>query len=139
MSDAWDGLAAAERLLERAGRLSIPDLGRLIAAWTAGDEWRRVRARHAVRRAARDGGRSADLQLVEEDVDRWSESLRRGDIRTAGLGQPRHWDEDIARTRAKPAVLDAAAALLVRDLIDRADFDVLFDAWGQVIVGKSGR
>jgi hypothetical protein len=87
-----------------------------------------------VRRAVQEHGLTETLRAVEERLERWGRGRTAGVTQGALFGRMDDVDLTSARASAAPPTIDAAAAVLVRDLIPRADFDALFDAWGRAIV-----
>ena len=132
-------MAVVGGFLEVVDRLSAQDTRRLAAEWEGGDEPRRSAARRAVRQAAEASGRSEQLGWLEGHLQQWARGRTAGVTQGALFGRMDDVDLTLARAPGAPAVIDAGAALLVRDGIPAADFDALFGAWGRaIVIGRRG-
>ncbi|MHB8398613.1 MAG: hypothetical protein ACYDCI_06730 [Candidatus Limnocylindrales bacterium] len=117
---------------------SLPKLGpveytRLHAFWSGIEPAERAAAHERAQAAATAADRRALIQGIQRTILDWGgEQQSRG---TTGWGE--QWvdpDPDekrggSARSAAVPAIVDAALALALRDVLAAADFDVLFDPW----------
>jgi hypothetical protein len=88
------------------------------------------RARQAMLEAARRGGREKELERAQQEVTRWVNTWFSGGFPISGYGRDVSPGE--AAVNASPVVLDAAGALVVRDLLDPDDFDTLMGRWREL-------
>jgi hypothetical protein len=102
----------------------------MIAAWGAIDPAERTAAWRLVREETGAAGRGDLLDEARESVLRWS---RESGSALEGSPYSLTHGDDLsraeARARALPPVLDAAAALIVRDRLPIGIFDVLYAPW----------
>jgi hypothetical protein len=114
--------------LDRAGHLDREATRVLAAAWRAGDANARRAAWGEVTRAAKRTGRAAQLDDVRREIELWG--------RAAG-GSPWTWewatmtdiDRSDIRRSAMPALLDAAAAILLGAQLSGPARDTLLAPW----------
>jgi hypothetical protein len=113
---------------------SDDELVALAAAWKAGDEVARSGARASARRAASEAGLEARVVELQGALQTWAQR-RNSDARsgTGLFGSFRENWRSRARMKAFPAATDAAVALLLRDQLGPAEFDVLTEAWRAVM------
>lgn len=133
MNDAVYGpnSVEVERLIERVKRLTREeatalggsfDLDAHVAAWnTAGD---------TAMDAARDAGRTA-ARLAAADAA-W-DAARDATLAAWAVTETPTWDEVGAWEAAADIAWDTALAVVVRDLISKADFDRLTHEWVEAI------
>jgi hypothetical protein len=88
------------------------------------------RARQAMLEAARRGGREKELERAQQEVTRWVNSWFTGGFPISGYGRDISPAEAVVN--ASPVVLDAAGALVVRDLLDPDDFETLMGRWREL-------
>lgn len=124
----------ARALAEFIRSLPALDLGRLLAlaaAGRSGDEGQRSQAWSAVKRAVELHDLADELDRLRSDLLTWAGSGRmwRGDETAVRVEEFRLSD---ARLEALPALLDAAAALLLAERIDRKTRRVLLAPWESV-------
>ncbi len=133
---AETGMAAVADLLARLPFLDRGELLALAGAQTTDRSDRRA-AWRAIEdaAAAQDGGRSLDR--LRHEVAAWATRLGAivGDEAGSGLADLMLAD---VRKAAAPTVLDAAAALLVRDALSESDRAILLDPWLAVIGVQAG-
>ncbi|MHB8459562.1 MAG: hypothetical protein ACYDAK_04600 [Candidatus Limnocylindrales bacterium] len=122
---------------------ALPTLGpaecaRLHAFWAGADPARRATAHARAQTAATAApDRRAAIRDVQDAIVRWGDEPQTHG--TTGWGE--QWvDPDpvetaggSARSAAVPAIVDAALALALRDLLDPADFEALVDPWRDAI------
>lgn len=114
--------------LETASHLDRERTRVLAAAWRSADPGARQAAWREVRREADLAGRTDALEALRREIELWG--------RAAG-GSPWTWewatmtdiDRSDVRRGAMPALLDAAAAILLRDRLSTASVDVLLGPW----------
>jgi hypothetical protein len=117
-----------DRLLDRLATLSDDEVALLAAAWQEENDVARQRAWQTVKPSLRHGRLDRVLDRARSEVGRWA-AVGRSDFSGIGglLGQP--VEQANARMRAAPAVLDAVAAILAEDVLDREDWVVLSRPW----------
>jgi len=122
------GDPALRAFLDRAAHLD-PDRTRVLgAAWRAIDPDERHAAWAVIKAEAGGTGRGAQLDQLRTEIELWG--------RAAG-GSPWTWefatmtdvDRSNVRRAAMPALIDAAAAILLRDRLDDAVRDTLLAPW----------
>lgn len=132
--------ARLDRLVEAAVALDELALLHVIDAWKAEDEFDRRDAWARVKRVLKDTGRE---RLMDETRDRMRMWV--GDVRPAGVYIPGvTWQQnDRARLRseAAPAILDAAAVIIVGEMLDQQDRTLLAGPFGARLsrVARSGQ
>ena len=127
-----------EDLSTAIATLTPGDCQRLHAFWLGvGEEQRSAAHEHAQILAERSGRRDLIRDLQAELVE-WGRGTPRG---RTGWGEP-WFDPDPepgiggpSRPVAVPALLDATTALALQDLLDEADFEVLFSPWTNAMGG----
>jgi hypothetical protein len=133
--------ADLDDLSDAIAELTAGDCQRLHAFWVGvGEERRLVAHAHAQQLAERSGRRDLIRDLQVELVE-WGRGTPRG---RTGWGE-QWFDPDPepgvggpARPVAVPALLDATTALALQDLLDDADFEVLFGPWTNAMGDGSG-
>lgn len=117
---------------------SLPSLGpvecaRLHAFWSGIEPAERAAVHERAQAAASAADRRVLIRGIQQEILDWgAEHQQRG---TTGWGE--QWvdpDPDekrggSARSAAVPAIVDAALALALRDVLAAADFDLLHDPW----------
>lgn len=117
-----------DALLER---LETVDHGQaLLLAGLAGNEPERLRARGAIRDAARRGGRERELRAAQQEVTRWVNRWFSGGFQISGYG--RDITPAQAAVGAAPVVLDAIGAAVVDDLITPEEMEILTAPWREL-------
>ncbi len=121
---------ALDEFYERLAEVTPFESHAMVAAWGAIDPAERTAAWRLVREGTSASDRDDLLDEAREAVMRWSRESG-----SALQGSPyslTHGDDlsrAEARAKALPPVLDAAAALIVRDLVPAEVFDVLYAPW----------
>ena len=135
--EAWRALGpngeAVAALIERAGHLTLDEAGRLAdAAWSAaadaawGAAWRAAAGAAWGAAAGAAWVAAADAAWVATRDTAWVAT------RAAAWDAARH----AAWVATRHAARDAAAALVVRDLISQKQFQVLYGPWASVMEGE---
>lgn len=126
----WDYEAELDDLLDFLGELTVDDTRAMAAAWAEIDPAERTSAWALVRSETKAARRDRALDEARETVARWaagsSHSLE-GSPYSVSYGQD--LDKRDTRVQAAAPVLDAAAAVIVRDLLPADAFDVLYGPW----------
>ncbi len=123
------GLAAA-----RWGMTVEPGSGG--TAWVDLDE-RRAAARARLRQLAEQYGRLAALRAVGDDVAAWTTSLAHW-FPAGVIGLSPAAEELPPRMAATPAILDAAYATVMEDLLTEEETDLLCAAWDEIVPDQAG-
>jgi hypothetical protein len=126
MADFGPNQHDVERFLDRLDALDQDDLLRLTAAWEGASGEKRREAWRSARAAARAQKRDAAVDRAQSAVVSWSN--RRSPMISDAWGTFVAGDQmraDVARN-AVPALVDAIAALVVRDAIPEGAFDELY-------------
>jgi hypothetical protein len=116
-----------DSLMEEVVALDSATLRKIREAWNEIDESHRLAAWDRVKRSLERTGRNSQMNETRERVRAWVSDLPSG----AGLWNVfpgldrRHKNTMATRLAAAPAVLDAAAAVIVGDTLDESDLAVL--------------
>lgn len=121
-----------DQLLERLE--TVDQNQALFLASLDGKDSERHRARAAMLKAARAGGRERQLKAAQQEVTRWVNLWFSGGFQIAGYGRDISPAE--AAVGAAPAVLDAVGALVLRDLLSHEDFETLIGAWHELTLDQ---
>lgn len=127
-------MGSVGELADLFARLSSLDLGELraLAAARATADPVRDRAWNRIREVVGREHLERDLDRVRDEVTRWATHLVAITGQEAGSGMT-ELDLSHARRQAAPAVLDAAAALLLDDRLSEAERQALAGPWRDVI------
>jgi hypothetical protein len=120
-------------LLLRLDGLTAEQAARLNRRWASADRAERARAHAAVKDAVREARREdpaahAQVQLAQDRLLAWT-----SEVPTARSWIGRVSGVQLAREAAAPPIADAIAALVLADVLDRADARVLYAPWAEVI------
>ena len=142
MSEAGADIdARLDRLMDAAVRLDEMTLMKVVDAWMSEEDAARRDAWRRVKRALKETGRERMMNETRDRVSRWV-----GDAQPGGgaLYIPGvTWQQnDTARLRAEaaPAILDAAAVIIVGESLDQEDRTLLAGPFGARLskAGTSG-
>ncbi len=123
------------QFLDDVGHLDREAPRRLAAAWRAVDPAGRVRAWAAVKDALDASGRHAVLEDVRRQVELWGRSAG-GSPWTWEFGTMTDVDRSNLRRAAMPALVDVAAAILLRDHLAVAELEILACPWEAAVVAE---
>ncbi|MGZ3586923.1 MAG: hypothetical protein ACXVAE_00820 [Candidatus Limnocylindrales bacterium] len=122
--------------VERLKAVDLETARALGAAWMAADADARSAAWQAVKAAAQGAGRERALQRARDEVVHWATTWQGWAWGTYGLeGVPQGLSSADTWSGAAPAALDAAAALVVRDLIGPEVAEILQGPWTSAVEG----
>jgi hypothetical protein len=124
------------RFMDRAAHLDREETRALGGAWQAIAQADRDRAWARVRTLLRRTRRERLMGDVAEEIERWGRA-QGGSPWTWEFGTMTDVDRSDIRRAAMPALLDAAAAVILRDALDSADRDVLVGPWEAIVSGTS--
>jgi hypothetical protein len=124
-----DGAAALASFAERVDRLTEADLLLLVEAWSADDAEARHQAWIEVRALTDETGRGAELQELRDGLVRWAGVPSRSGLMPFSILVPSLRDEAAQRRASLAPLLDAGAALLLRDRLSAHSFAVLMHPW----------
>ena len=96
-----------------------------------GDDPETERLRDRMLAAARTAGRERQLKAAQDEVTRWVNTWFSGGFPISGYGRDISPAE--AALNAAPAVLDAVGALVLRDVLEREDFEALIGPWQELL------
>lgn len=117
-------------VLDRLKLVDLEGARALGAAWMAADAEARAAAWQQVKSAVAAAGRGGALQRARDEVLRWATTWQGWAWGTYGLeGVPQGLSSADTWAAAAPAAMDAAAALVVADVIDAAAFETLCGPW----------
>lgn len=120
------------RFLERVSNLTLDEARRLVDARAASADPDGERAGRAISRAALMANRTDELDAAQAAIRAWGRSWG---VPWFGRSRRVYWDRLVtvgdARAMAStmPALLDAIGALVVRDVLDPAEFSTLMGPW----------
>ena len=125
---------------DQVDRLDAGDCMAMRAAWEGDDPSRRQRAWKEVDAAIATTGRSQAMERLETGLSRWDAMAFIGPTMFAYAGglpaavslMAAGPDGGLARQSAVPPLLDAGAALLVRDAISDDAFEALVGPWRSI-------
>lgn len=123
------GVAALAPFADRVDRLTEPELVVLCATWASDDEEARHRAWIEVRALADETGRAGDLQELRDGLVRWAGVPGRSGLMPFSILVPSLREEAAQRRQSLAPLLDAGAALLLRDRLSPESFDALMHPW----------
>ena len=129
---------AVAALLGRVAALGPVQAQRLVSFWSAVPEGERAQAHAAAQQAAEKGGRRSAARAAQIEAMRWlDDQLTSSDLWGAegASGQARDWAQ--IRREAFPAVLDAVAATVLADLLERPALDALLGPWLTAVSGPA--
>jgi hypothetical protein len=136
---SWDDPAEDPvllRFMDRAAHLDLEETRALGGAWQAVAQADRSRAWARVRTLLRTTGRERLVGGVAEEIERWGRA-QGGSPWTWEFGTMTDVDRGDIRRAAMPPLLDAAAAIVLRDALDPADREVLAGPWEAIVSGTS--
>ena len=129
MKEFGPNQAAVEAFLARLE--TVDQVQALFLAGFDSDDPARHRARRAMLDAATHGGRQKPLAAVQDEVKDWVNGWFSGGPQLSAYGRDVTPGE--AAVNAAPAILDAAGALVVRDLLAPEDVDALMGPWRELV------
>ena len=132
MSRPSAGDAALASFASRVDRLTGAQLVVLCDAWAADDEARRHQAWLEVRALADATGRTEDLRALEDGLVRWAGVPARSGLMPLSILVPSLRAEAAQRRQSLPPLLDAGAALLLRDRLSPESFAALMHPWNEL-------
>jgi hypothetical protein len=125
-SDDDDALA---RFAHHVDRLTDEELLLLHETWAIDDEAARHRAWLEVRALAEETGRSAELRELQDGLVRWAGVPGRSGLLPFSVLVPSLREEADQRRANLGPLLDAGAALLLRDRLSAESFSTLMHPW----------
>lgn len=122
-------------LFRRLARVGPVEAARLVSAWRGVAHSARDRAHDAAQAAAAAGRRRDAARAGQEQTLAWlDQPLRPLDaLSSQGVSMGASRDEAQLQREAMPAVLDAVAAVVLGDLLTRADVAALYGPWAEAI------
>jgi hypothetical protein len=129
MNRSSDDDDAMARFAHHVDRLTEKELLLLHETWAADDEAARHRAWLEVRELAEETGRSVDLRELQDGLVRWSGVPGRSGLLPFSILVPSLRNEAAQRRASLAPLLDAGAALLLRDRLSADSFTTLMHPW----------
>lgn len=124
----YDVEHALDAFYDELAEITSFDSHAMVAAWGAIEPAERTTAWQLVREETKSTGREDLLDEARESVLRWSRGIGlEGSAYSLTQGDDLSSAE--ARNQALPPVLDAAAAVILRDRLPAEAFDVLYAPW----------
>ena len=120
--------AALARFAERVDHLNDTDRLVLRGFWAGGDARARHHAWKAVDAALQASGRDREMKDLEDGLTQWAGAAFSRGWAGFGYSGPTERGQD-ERRDSLPVLLDAGAALLLRDVLPPGAFDVLIGPW----------